>query len=313
MKRFFQENTPPAPVKTTQAALLFVAIALLVALLAYLLWPTATAVSPSQPPNAAGWQESGVANPFGQTRALAQPAFPSALPAAAFASAPASSALLAHTSLAGTQPDGTWEADALGQLKTSLALRQRFDYYLSLMGEMPIANIRALVGQAAQLSLKDPALNQALAMFDRYVQLQQHSWKHVVDLREPNTWSAALTERQIVRREMLGAEVAQAFYAEEERQLQDMLARLHSGQNNTAEPEKVTHSPIHPQASEREAQLQVQWQQWDQRIATARSQIQAYTQAPELSAPQRQQVIEQYLARQFEGTERVRARSLLGL
>jgi capsule polysaccharide export protein KpsE/RkpR len=59
--------------------------------------------------------------------------------------------------------------------------------------------------------------------------------------------------------------------------------------------------------------VQEQWQQWEQRVNKARSQIKAYAQAPELSAPQRQQAIENYLTSQFQGTELIRARALLGV
>jgi lipase chaperone LimK len=68
---------------------------------------------------------------------------------------------------------------------------------------------------------------------------------------------------------------------------------------------------LHPQALEREAAVQTQWQQWDQRLSEARSQIKAFSSAPELSAPQRQQAIEQYLTSRFQGTELIRVRALL--
>jgi lipase chaperone LimK len=277
------------------------------ALLGYLLWPSDTAKSSDQQLEAAGWQQAGVANPFGNGKQVAAP------PNQPLAASPIAPLSLANTSLAGTQPDGDWGVDAQGQLKASRALRQRFDYYLSLIGEMPLADIQAMVWHAAKQTLKEPALGQVMALWDRYVQLQKHAWKHAVDLRQSASWSAALTERQIVRRQMLGADVAQAFYADEERELQDMLARLNSGQNSATPQQELVAGERHPQASQREAEVQAQWQQWDQRIAAARKQVQAIAQAPELSAPQRQQAIEQHLASQFQGTELIRARSLLGI
>jgi lipase chaperone LimK len=301
------ENRSLAGKYIARSAPLLIAIAGIGALLAYLLWPADAAQSPRPQAEAAGWQQEGVANPFGKG---AQAAAQSDKTLTVGSSAPIS---LAHTSLAGTQPDGDWGIDAQGQLKASRALRQRFDYYLSLIGEMPLADIHALVLQAAKQSLKEPALGQVIALWERYVQLQQHAWKHAVDLRQSASWSAALSERQIVRRQMLGADVAQAFYADEERELQDMLARLNAGQGSAVSSTEPAQSVLHPQASQREAELQVQWQQWDQRIAVARQQIQAIAQAPELSELQRQQNIQQVLASQFQGTELTRARALLGL
>jgi lipase chaperone LimK len=307
VKPFSQENRSIPGIDIARNAPLFIAIVGVGALLAYLLWPADAAQSPRPQAEAAGWQQAGVANPFGNGAQVA------AQPNQALAASPAAPPSMANTSLAGTQPDGDWGVDAQGQLKASRALRQRFDYYLSLIGEMPLADIHALVLQAAKQSLKEPALGQVMALWDRYVLLQKHAWKHAVDLRQSASWSAALTERQIVRRQMLGADVAQAFYADEERELQDMLARLNSGQGSAVSSTEPTQSILHPQAIQREAELQAQWAQWDQRIATARQQIQAITQAPELSALQRQQSIEQYLSGQFQGAELIRARALLGV
>jgi lipase chaperone LimK len=142
-----------------------------------------------------------------------------------------------------------------------------------------------------------------------------------VDLRQPSTWSAALVERQIMRRQLLGADVAHAFYADEESALQSMLTRVNSGAvagQAAAFEAGLAQSPhqamaLHPQAQEREAQLQAQWQAWEARLDAARSQVQAYNQAPELSASQRRQAIETYLGQHFQGAELSRARSLLGL
>jgi lipase chaperone LimK len=255
-----------------------------------------------------GWQQAGAANPFAKGSSVAERSLQST-----GASSPQPPDL-ASSSLAGTQPDGDWGVNSQGQLKASRALRQRFDYYLSLIGEMPLTSIEAALRAAAEKDLKEPALGQALALWSRYVQLQQHSFKHAVNLKEPASWSAALTERQIVRRQTLGADVAYAFYGQEEAELQQMLAQVQTGQTGQGNQAMPINAPAdHPQAADREAAVQEQWQQWEQRVNKARSQIKAYAQAPELSAPQRQQAIENYLTSQFQGTELIRARALLGV
>ncbi len=287
------------------ATLLIVCIA--AAWLLFVSLPNAEQPAPAQSPAATGWSQAGAANPFAQGAAISER--PSAVIAASSQQPPD----LASTSLAGTQPDGDWGVNAQGRLLASRALRQRFDYYLSLIGEMPLASIEAVFLQAAEKDLKEPALSQVLALWSRYVQLQQHSWKHAVNLQKPESWSAALSERQIVRRQMLGADVAYAFYGQEETELQQMLTQVEIGQKAQTAPAVATAPSTHPQALEREAAVQVQWQQWEQRLQAARSKIQSYKQAPELSEPQRQQSIEQYLTNQFQGSELIRARSLLGV
>jgi lipase chaperone LimK len=298
-----------AGMKPAQSATVLVAL-IAVAGLLWFNWPGADQPAQVQQSVAAGWQQAGAANPFAQGSASAERLAPAGNAVPNSPQPPD----LASTSLAGTQPDGEWGVNAQGQLKASRALRQRFDYYLSLIGEMPLASIEAALRAAAEKDLKEPALGQVLALFQRYVQLQQYSWKHAVNPQRPESWSAALTERQIMRCQMLGADAAYAFYAEEEAQLQQMLAQVQGAQISQSNQTTLAIAPSpHPQALEREAAVKAEWQQWEQRLDAARHQIKAYTQAPELSAPQRQQAIEQYLTNQFQGTELVRARALLGV
>lgn len=300
--------------KYARSAIILVAI-IVAAAFWVLGWPGSEPVQqmPSSP-SASGWQQAGAANPFaaGSASGSVTPQRPDAPASASIASV----ADIASTSLAGTQADGDWGVSAQGQLRASRALRQRFDYYLSLTGEMPLASIEALLQKAAQGSLKEPALGQVLGLWRKYVQLQQHSWQHAVDVRQSTTWSAALTERQIVRRQILGADWAHAFYAAEDSQLQEMILQVNSpsrsASQTSSQTSELTTVALHPQASEREAALQAQWQQWEQRLEEARGQLRMLRAAPELSEPQRQQALERYLSQHFQGTELIRARALLG-
>jgi lipase chaperone LimK len=293
--------------KSARNAILFIVVMAALGLV-WMRTPSTDQPVQVQETEAKGWQQAGVANPFGQGAVIAE------RPVQAVGVTSPQPPDLASSSLAGTQPDGDWGVNAQGQLKASRALRQRFDYYLSLIGEMPLSSIEAAFRAAAEKDLKEPALSQVLALWSRYVQLQQHSFKHAVNLKEPASWSAALSERQIIRRQMLGADVAYSFYGQEEAELQQMLTQVQTGQTGPGNPAIPINAPApHPQAAEREAAVQAEWKQWEQRLAAARGQIQAYKQATELSAPQRQQAIEQYLASQFQGTEIIRARALLGV
>jgi lipase chaperone LimK len=278
------------------------------AVLLYLLWPNSTTEPSAEAVReGAGWRQPGVANPFalGAASASAQAVVSSALE-----SVPLS---VSGTSLAGTQADGDWGVNAQGQLLASRSLRQRFDYYLSLIGEMPLASIETLLQQDAKKSLKEPALSQVLSVWRNYVKLQQHAWQHAVDLKNPATWSTALAERQAVRRQILGANWAYAFYAEDEREIQAMLSQVNSPTRAVQPNPEPPAAALHPQASEREAALKAEWQLWDQRVQAAREQVSKLKVAAELSEPQRQQAIERYLSQQFQGTDLIRARALLGI
>ncbi len=268
-------------------------------------------VEPPQPtlsPAAQGWQQAGAANPFANGAAVAEQLVPITPPASAVLPD------LASSSLSGTQPDGDWGVNSQGQLTASRALRQRFDYYLSLAGEMPLASIEATFLNAAKKELSEPALGQVFALWKRYVQLQQHDWKHAVNLQQPQSWSVALGERQITRRQLLGMDVASAFYADDEAQLRLVQSQVEAGGSEQgSQTNAISSAALHPLATAREAEVQAQWQQWDQRLEAARTQAKAFAQAPELSPLQRQQAIERYLLNQFQGTELIRARSLLGV
>ena len=294
---------------TARYAILSIAACALGAWLFALWFEPIQSVSSELPAQNKGWQQVGAASPFGQTSRQANGA-PLSQATVSASAAPS----IRGTSLEGTQADGDWGLYAHGQLRPSRALRQRFDYYLSLTGEMPLANIEMLLQADAQANLKQPALGQVLDVWHRYVKLQQHDWRTAVDLRQPSQWSAALIERQTVRRQLLGSEWAHAFYLEEESQLQEMLSQINSpARTAPSAPAQENASPLHPEAAQREAAVQAQWQQWAQRLNQAREQVRALQSAPELSAPQREQAIELYLSRQFDTTELLRARALLGV
>ncbi len=295
--------------KHTRNATLLLVFAVLLVVCGRVLWPQSQAPEPGARSMTTQWQQASISNPFakGAEQSLPLPWLDAPI------TTPAPD--LAKTSLAGTQADGDWGVNAQGRVQPSRALRQRFDYYLSLIGEMPLASIQTLLQQAAQGSLKEPALSQVMAIWARYVQLQQYEWKHAVIPQQSASWGAALSERQIVRRQILGADVAYAFYQEEESQFANLLTQVQSGKTGpgAAAAPAPPQAALHPQASEREAAVQADWQQWELRINSAREQLRQLTLAPELSAIQRQQAIERYLLSQFQGTELIRARSLLGV
>ncbi len=226
------------------------------------------------------------------------------------ASAPAAP-VLGRGSLIDTELDGDWAWPGQGGLRPGAGLRRRFDHLLSRQGELPLAALQAELTKLARAELPPALADEVLALWTRYLALQQHPWRTHVHPRRPETWRPALAERQQVRRQHLGPAWGQAFYADEERELIATIVALESGQPAPASPEPTP--PLHPQAAEREAAVQAEWQAWERRMAEARTELARLRAAPELTEPQRQAAANRLMAERFQGTEAVRARALLGL
>lgn len=220
---------------------------------------------------------------------------------------------LQESSLADTQADGGWSMGANGQAQPSLALRRRFDYFLLLQGERPIAALTADIQRQVSAAHGQLAAQQIMALWASYLQLQQQRWATQVDMQRPSTWSGALTERSMLRRELLGLAWADAFYREEEDALRQQIAKS-NGQITTPAPSPEANQPIAlPDAALRQAEVDAEWLQWRQRLETARSQVAQLQQAPELSATQRTEAVTAYINSQFSGTELLRVKALLKL
>lgn len=124
-------------------------------------------------------------------------------------------AKLAESSLRETEPDGALTTAADGSLRYDRALRRLFDYWLSLVGELDHTEIRALV--EGWLAERHPPrlVAQALDAYDRYLRYLAE-----VDRVGASIGSADPARRlallKQLRRQVLGAELATAFFAEQE-------------------------------------------------------------------------------------------------
>lgn len=103
-------------------------------------------------------------------------------------------------SLRGTQVDGNLTTDSRGDLIVTEQLRDLFEYYLATLGEVELNQALGLIDRSLAAQLTEPALSQARALLDDYVQYKhdlaelEQSLPVVSDL-------AALNEReQAVRR-----------------------------------------------------------------------------------------------------------------
>ncbi|ALN79696.1 proteobacterial lipase chaperone family protein [Lysobacter antibioticus] len=125
-------------------------------------------------------------------------------------------------SLRDTEVDGGVRVDARGRPQPDRELRRLFDYFLSRTGEQSPEAIRVALIAHLQPHLAADALATVLAWFDAYVALERDS---VAAGHEARDMEAAVARVRSLRRERLGAELAQAWYGEEERAYDDALAR----------------------------------------------------------------------------------------
>ena len=216
-----------------------------------------------------------------------------------------------QSSLRGTDLDGGWDIDAQGRLHPTIALRRRFDQLLTLAGEARIEELTSYIGQDVRELAGPDAAAQVLDAWQRYIALQRHAFRGL-DPRDPQSLQAALAERQQVRRQLLGIELATAFFAEEEAQLAASLQQRQAG----AAPVQtiaIDRSALGPEALARLQKEEAAWADWERRLAATRDEVGRLQAAVELSDVQRRQQIEQLIAQRFDAKEAVRVRALLHL
>lgn len=303
------------------------ALALLVVVLA--MRPSPPPAPPDQaatPPQGSGWS----------LLALGGGADSPARPVPAGTAAPAASRSPEHLhedlftdgSLRGAALDGGWGPWDGQRLSPSRDLRRRFDQLLTTLGETQAHELRTLLGWLARRDLGPQGADAVLSVWDRYVQLQQQRYQHEMDLKRPDQWPQVLQERQRVRRDVLGAPWAEAFYGAEERAFSQRL----QGTPPATEAQTTTDwlgpppagvsaaawqrqrvNALGAEAAERLLEEERLQAEWTARLDNARLAIERIARAPELSPQQRQAATQQWLDQHFQGTDKLRASALLGL
>ena len=237
--------------------------------------------------------------------------------------------LFTDGSLRGADFDGSWGRWVDGRLLPDFALRQRFDQLLTTVGEASTDELRAFVASRAERDTSPEQARAVLALWDQYLALQQVRHAETLDLTQPAQWPRLLQAHQLARREHLGPAWADAFYGEEEQRFRELItergqtkpagstAGINPLQASAELPASVLHqlrvATYGREAAERlraEDQAEVAWQT---RLDTARATLTRLGQAPELSEPQREQAVAQWLAQNFSETEQIRVRALLNL
>lgn len=133
---------------------------------------------------------------------------------------PAVLARLAESSLRGTQPDGGVRFGSDGRLIVDVDLRRQIEWWLSLLGEMPLAEIRSLFEQALSNAHPPAQVASALAFFDRWI-----DYLAAADANLPDGSTAQrLDALSALRGQWFGAD-ADTLFGEEERYTRNVLAR----------------------------------------------------------------------------------------
>ena len=233
--------------------------------------------------------------------------------------------------LQGTQVAGDWAVGADGRLHPSVALRQRFEYYLLGLGDASPQELRALIEEEARAAHGPKLAAAIMAIFDQYWALRMQQPRYPLNPLDRSTWGAALAEQKAVRRQFLGPEWAQAFFADEEAYFEQTMAQVdHPGgvdrsvaggqpvpqlaPGKDAASVRAERVALYGEAAaQRLERADAEWADWERRRDAAQAEWQRLSGSAELSAPQRQQAMEQYVQAHFKSDERLRVRALLDL
>lgn len=232
----------------------------------------------------------------------------SSLPGVA-ASAPAEAASGPSVWL-GSEADGDWTLTSEGQLQPSLALRRRLDWCLQAQGQLPEEQLLPTCLAHTGAHLPGPALAAVQQLWRQYRRLLSSPTRYLIHPTQPATWRLALVERQQMRRRLLGEAMAEAFYREEEAQLEAMIRQPGLLKESAALPDPAQ---LPPEARQRlEAELAEQ-QRFQALLQEARRAWQGLQAEAALSDAQRLSAIETWMSARASESERLRLRALLRL
>ncbi|MCG8392061.1 MAG: hypothetical protein MI745_03170 [Pseudomonadales bacterium] len=170
---------------------------------------------------------------------------PAAAPVAAHREAPETTEqppvadTLQQTSLAGTTPPATLTLDANGNLIADSNSKAVMDYFLSLQGEITTPRIRTLLAQWATETAGDIAANDLLALFDRYHSYRERFASGEFAARHAGSVEARLQQRQQLRDDIFGADIAAALFAAEDRYDRFSLQRQSILDSHLSDAEKA--------------------------------------------------------------------------
>ncbi len=146
------------------------------------------------------------------------------------------------TSLAGTDVDGELEVDAQGRLRITHGVRRVFDYFLTTVGEEPLATVLARLRAYIRHRLPPSAAAEAEHILDGYLAYKQalETLQERVQRSDGSIDIGAvrrqMQEVQALRSQFLSAEVVTAFFGDDDAYDRYTLSRLDVLQNPGLSP-----------------------------------------------------------------------------
>lgn len=246
-------------------------------------------------------------------------------------------------SLRGAELDGALRMDESGQLVQDRELRRLFDHLLAGMGEVSLDALRQRLREHALGIGGERLARQALEAFERYTDYLRREAElglsRIADLGE------RLDAAMALRRSLLGDELSEAFFGEEERYARDTLSRLQGGEGETDAPEaerwraeridatehqraleqteQFEHFALPPAqrhaertalygeaAADRLAALDAERAAWQQRLSEWRTERARILADARLDAAARERLLQAELASRFDEAEQRRVRAL---
>ncbi len=128
-------------------------------------------------------------------------------------------------SLVDTEPDGALRIDGDGRFVADLGARLFFDYFLTATGERSVSELRSLIVREIEARLPPAAAAEAIRVLDAYLSYRRAARRMATRGEVPETLSQRLEALRALRRDRLGAELAESFFGTEERMAEADLAR----------------------------------------------------------------------------------------
>lgn len=246
-------------------------------------------------------------------------------------------------SLRGAELDGRLNQDEAGRLVENRELRRLFDHLLAGQGEVGLDTLRERLRAHAMETGGDALARQALAAFERYLDyLRSEAELDPAGIADLGQRLDALSE---LRRRLLGEELAEAFFGEEERYARDALDRMDGGEGLADAPEserwraerieatehqraleqteQFEHLALPPvqrhaeraalygeAAADRLAALDAERAAWQQRLDDWRSARERIESDPRLDTAAREHALQAELDARFDPAEQRRVRAL---
>ncbi len=237
--------------------------------------------------------------------------------------------LFKEGSFAGTEPSGEWCVAMDQKLRPCEGLRSRFEYYILGIGEVTIQEIRLLIEDEARRTHGEKLAGEIMLIFDRYWKVRTYEWRNKFIQSDRSTWMPVFEEQKAVRRQILGADWAQAFFADDESHFQAYYQQLESGKappphpgepvpqmEPGKDPEAVRDERVARYGEEAATRLDAvdaQWADWERRLAAARNEWDRLQGLSNLSEPQKKDEMDRYVRSNFQDKDQIRVRALLKL